>query len=99
MRITAKKHDLIAVCITDPRELELPEAGMVELRDAETGENMLIDTSSAAVRKGYQRLAEKVRSERMTLFRSSGIDSIEIYTDRPFIDPIMKFFRMREKRQ
>jgi uncharacterized protein (DUF58 family) len=99
LRITAKKHDLIAVSITDPRELELPEAGMVELRDAETGENMLIDTSSAAVRTGYQKLAEKVRQERQTLFRSSGIDSIEIYTDRPFIDPIMQFFRMREKRQ
>ena len=99
LRITAKKHDLIAVSITDPRELELPEAGMVELRDAESGENMLIDTSSTAVRAGYRALAEKIRCERQALFRSSGIDCIEVYTDRPFIDPIMKFFRMREKRQ
>ena len=99
LRITAKKHDLIAVSITDPRELELPDTGMVELRDAETGQNMLIDTSSTAVRVGYRALAEKIRRERQSLFRSSGIDCIEVYTDRPFIDPIMKFFRMREKRQ
>jgi uncharacterized protein (DUF58 family) len=99
LRITAKKHDLIAVNITDPREMELPNSGMVQVRDAETGANMLIDTSSAAVRNGYRQLAEKNRQERQALFRSSGIDCIEVFTDRPFIDPIMKFFRMREKRQ
>jgi len=99
LRITAKKHDLIAVGITDPRECELPNTGMVELMDAETGENMLIDTASVHVREGYRVQAEKTRRERQALFRSSGIDCIEISTDRPFIDPIMQFFRMREKRQ
>jgi uncharacterized protein (DUF58 family) len=98
LRITAGKHDLIAVSITDPRELELPDVGMVELRDAESGETMLVDTSSADVRAGYRLQAEKNCSERQALFRSSAIDCIEISTDRPFIDPIMKFFRMREKR-
>jgi len=99
LRSTAKKHDLIAVSITDPRELELPNTGMVDVQDAETGANMLVDTSSAGVRAGYRRLAEEIRHERQVLFRSSGIDCIEISTDRPFIDPILKFFRMREKRQ
>ena len=64
LRITAKKHDLIAVSITDPRELVLPDTGMVELRDVETGENILVDTSSVAVRTGYQDTAEKLRRER-----------------------------------
>jgi len=98
LRITAGKHDLIAVSITDPRERELPNVGMVELQDAESGETMLVDTANAGVRAGYRQQAEKNCSERQALFRSSGIDCIEISTDRPFIEPIMKFFRMREKR-
>jgi uncharacterized protein (DUF58 family) len=99
LRVTAGKHDLIAVSITDPRERELPDAGMVEIRDAETGEHMLIDTTNADMRSGYRRMAEKQRSERQMLFRSSGIDCIEISTDSPFIEPIMRFFRLREKRR
>lgn len=98
LRITAGRHDLIALSITDPREMELPDAGMIELRDAETGENMLVDTSSAAVRAGYRQQSEALRRARLALFRSTGVDCIEVAGDRPYIDPIMKFFRMREKR-
>ena len=99
LRISARKHDVIALSITDPRETELPDAGMVELRDAETGETMLVDTSSEAVRSAYRAQAEAMRRERLNLLRSSGVDCIEVHTDRPYIDPIMQFFRMREKRQ
>ncbi len=98
LRVTGKKHDLIPICITDPRELDLPKAGLVELQDAESGETMLIDSSDADFRTGYGLLARKRLQDRFDLFRSSGIDAIDIRTDVPYIDPIMKFFRMREKR-
>jgi len=98
LRITGKKHDLISVSITDPRELSLPQAGIVELLDAETGETVLIDTSDSNFRKGYSLLSQKKLNERFELFRSAKIDYIDIRADVPYIDPIMKFFRMREKR-
>lgn len=98
LRVTGRKHDLIPICITDPRELELPEAGLVELQDAETGQTMLIDSSDEEFRTGYNLLAQKHLQDRFDLFRSAGISAIDIRTDRPYIDPIMKYFRMREKR-
>ena len=98
LRVAGKKHDLIPICITDPRELDLPKVGLVELQDAESGETMIIDSSDADFRTGYGLLARKRLQDRFDLFRASGIDAIDIRTDVPYIDPIMKFFRMREKR-
>jgi hypothetical protein len=71
---------------------------MVELQDAETGQTMLIDTSDADFRTGYSLLSHKRMQDRFDLFRATGIDYIDIRTDVPYIDPIMKFFRMREKK-
>jgi len=98
LRITSKKHDVIALCITDPRELELPKTGIVELQDAESGQSMLVDTADAATRREYQLLAEKTLRARLETFRSMAVDYIDIRTNRPYLDPLMKFFRMREKR-
>ncbi|MFC1592366.1 DUF58 domain-containing protein, partial [Thermodesulfobacteriota bacterium] len=98
LRVTSKKHDVISVCITDPRELELPRVGIVELQDAESGEALLIDTADKKFRKGYSLLAGKRLKDTFDGFRSIGVDFIDIRTSVPYIDPIMKFFRMREKR-
>jgi uncharacterized protein (DUF58 family) len=98
LRITSKKHDLVSICVTDPRELELPETGIVELKDAETGEIILIDTYDSNFRKGFGLLSGKILEDRFALFRSIGIDYIDIRTDISYVDPIMKFFRIREKR-
>ena len=98
LRIAGRKHDLIPVCITDPRELDLPRVGFVELQDAETGETMLIDSSDEDFRTGYGLLGRRRLQERFDRFRSAGISAIDIRTDEPYIDPIMKYFRMREKR-
>jgi len=98
LRITNKKHDVIAISITDPRERELPRVGFIELEDAETGEIMLIDTSDSNIRKGFRTLAARNFKETLERFRSSNVDHIGIYTNQPYIDPIMKFFLMREKR-
>lgn len=98
LRITNKKHDLIAVSIADPRERELPSIGFIELEDAETGETILVDTSDRSVRDGFKTLSEESTRARNELFRSMGVDYIDIQTDKSLIDPIMKFFLLRERR-
>ena len=98
LRITSKKHDLIAVTITDPRERELPRVGFIELEDAETGETILIDTSDKTLRKGFRQMSEEKIKKRNELFRSMGVDYIDIQTDRSLIDPIMRFFLLRARK-
>jgi len=98
LRITNKKHDLIAVSIADPRERELPSIGFIELEDAETGETILVDASDRSFREGFKALNEERRRARNEVFRSMGVDYIDIQTDRSLIDPIMKFFLLRERR-
>lgn len=97
-RIYKRRHDLIAIVITDPRETELPDVGFVELQDAETGEPVLVDTSHPTTRREFATLYQKEVRERDKMFRSMAIDKIEIFTHRPLVEPILKFFKMREKR-
>lgn len=98
LRIANKRHDIIAASITDPRELEIPNVGFVELEDAETGEIALIDTSDRKMMERFNRFNTKNMEERAKLFRSMGVDLIDVRTDRSYVEPIMKFFRAREKR-
>jgi uncharacterized protein (DUF58 family) len=93
-----RKHDVVAVLVSDPRELAMPGIGLVELRDAETGRTRVVDTGSAGFRKDFARLAdERVRGlERR--FRSVGIDFIHIDASGSVVDPLVRFFRMRERR-
>ena len=98
LQITNKKHDVIAIDIIDPREVELPNIGFIELEDAETGETVLVDTSNAQVRSGFFSRSESNRLQREKFFKSIGVDNINIYTDQSYIKPITRFFRMRAKR-
>ncbi len=98
LRIASKRHDVIAVTISDPREWELPRLGLMEFQDAETGETVLIDLSSHRGRAQFQRLAEEQTQSRSSLFRSAGIDTINLQTGEPYVGELLKFFRMRERR-
>ncbi|MEW6380524.1 MAG: DUF58 domain-containing protein [bacterium] len=98
LEIVAQKHDLIPIAIADPREVQLADAGLIELEDAETGETILIDTSDRAFREMFFQASDRQRAERQKLFRSLSLDSIEVVTDRPYVDELNKFFRMRAKR-
>ncbi|GMU92973.1 MAG: hypothetical protein AMXMBFR4_20310 [Candidatus Hydrogenedentota bacterium] len=98
LRIANKRHDVIAVVVTDPREEVLPNVGLVCVRDAETGEEVLVDTASQAVRRDYQSAAVSRAKEREQIFRRSRVDAIHVRTDRPYVEEIYRFFRMREKR-
>lgn len=98
MRVMAKRHDLIAVTVVDPREVRLPNVGLIELEDAETGELVLIDTSSAAVRRRYERLGREQADHFRELFASMGVDQIDVMTGKDYIPKLVHFFRVRERR-
>jgi uncharacterized protein (DUF58 family) len=93
-----QKHDVIAVLVTDPRELALPSVGLVALRDAETGESRIYDTGSAAFREQMASAAEKRVRDLEHRLRSSGIDFIHVDASGSVVDPLVRFFRMRERR-
>lgn len=93
-----RKHDVIAVLVTDPNELEIPNVGLVAMRDAETGESRVVDTGSKAFREEARARAE-ARVNGLTLrFASLGIDFIHIDAAGDVIDPLVRFFRMRGRR-
>jgi uncharacterized protein (DUF58 family) len=98
LRIANKRHDMVAVSITDPRELEMPNVGFVELEDAETGEITLIDTSDRKMMERFNKFNVNNMEERTKLFRGMGVDLVDVRTDSSYVEPIMKFFRAREKR-
>lgn len=98
LRIVSRKHDVIAIEITDPREEDLPPLGIIKMRDAETGEERWIDTSNPFVRRHFARYWQERRAARKHLFLRSRVDAIPIRIDRPYIKPIVDFFRLREQR-
>lgn len=98
LQIANRRHDIIALTITDPRELELPNVGILELEDAETGEKIRVDTKVRRVREAYQRLAVDKAQQKSRILRSANVDTIDVFTDKPYIEPLLKFFRMRERR-
>ncbi len=99
LRVLARRHDMIAVTVADPRELSLPDVGLIELEDAETGEVVLIDAGSPEVRRHYERLGEESSGKLTDLFRSMGVDEIPVRTGQPYMRDLMKFFRSRERRK
>ena len=98
LSIVNKRHDVVAVTITDPREINMPDVGLVKLNDAETSENFTIDTSDANFRKKYNQDALRRIGERQRLLRSVNVDHIEVSTDAAYMKELIKFFKMRERR-
>lgn len=98
MRTANRKHDVIAVHVTDPRERVIPNIGLVTLTDPETGVSGLYDTGSKAFRSVFERAARQRTGELERLFQSSGIDFITIDPSCSVVDPLVKFFRLRGRR-
>jgi uncharacterized protein (DUF58 family) len=98
LEITGRKHDVICISITDPREIEMPGIGFIELEDSETGEVLLIDTSDAHLRNRFYAVNSARIAERRRLFRSMNIDSIDIFLDRSYVEPLIAFFRIRARK-
>ena len=98
LSVTAKRHDVIAVTINDPIEINLPDMGILKLHDAETGESLLIDTGDFSLRDEYRMKNIKRLEERKRLFHSINVDNIDIDTNVPYLQTLIQFFRMREGR-
>ncbi|MFB3040191.1 MAG: DUF58 domain-containing protein [Candidatus Poribacteria bacterium] len=98
LAITSKHHDLIAVTVMDAREEELPDVGLIELEDAETGEVIILDTKNQSTREAYRQLNRRAIEARQKHFRANKVDCIEIRTDRSYVEPLIRFFRQRAMR-
>lgn len=88
-----RRHRLICMFITDPREEEIPSAGLVMFHDAESGEGRLVDTGARGFRKRFCVEREKLHRKRVDMFRTAGMDMMELRTDRPFLEPLIRFLR------
>jgi len=98
LRITNKRHDLIAINLSDPREINLPKIGLLELEDAETGKRITVDTSNEMFLREYKAKKENWQNNLDRIFIKSGVDHIYVSTDKPYIIPLIQFFKKREKR-
>ena len=98
LRVLSKRHDLIAISITDPRELTMSDIGLIELEDAETGERILIDTGSLLVRKEFEGFGVEQKTRLRELFRSMDVDLAEIVTGKDYVKDLVGFFKRRERR-
>jgi uncharacterized protein (DUF58 family) len=93
-----KRHDVIAVSVRDIAEIALPNIGLVELADAETGEITLVDTSSRQFRNKYSSTSALQFNNLKNMLRTVNVDCISISTDRPYIQDLVRFFHMRHRR-
>jgi len=96
--LSSRRHDLVAVSVTDPREEQLPPIGLLELIDAETGETVLVDAGDPSMRSLFATEATRFGRDRTKMFRRIGVDHVETRTDEPYVEPLLRFFRMRERR-
>ena len=94
----AQRHEVVAVRVMDPLELELPDLGLLTLRDAETGEQVVVDTHDAGFRKRFTRIAAQRESELRAALVRAGVDALELSTDADLVDAIVRFVDMRKRR-
>ena len=97
LRITSRRHDLVPVSVTDPLELGLPEIGLVDLSDPETGEVVVFDTSGPEA-KAFAREARRAAETRESMFRRLDMDALRVSTDKPYLPALTSFFEARARR-
>ena len=94
----AQRHEVVAVRLLDPMELELPDLGLIPIRDAETGEQMLVDTHDAAFRKRFARIAAQREADLRQAFARAGVDTLELSTSDDLVHAVMRFTELRKRR-
>lgn len=99
LQIAAKRHDIIAISVTDPKELEIPDVGIIEMVDSETGEVMLVNTSDSEFRKEFEQIGKTESNKRKILLNSMGVDLLEINTGKPFENLLVTFFKAKGKKR
>ena len=98
LRAVARRHDTVAVHLLDPRELELPRVGLLELTDAETNENIVVDTGSEDVRRAFEEQTRSRTANVEQVFLRTRVDRIPIHSDEGYVEPLIRFFRYRNRR-
>ncbi|GAC1532864.1 MAG: DUF58 domain-containing protein [Ramlibacter sp.] len=96
--LLAQRHEVVAVRLLDPLELQLPDLGLLTLRDAETGEQVLVDTHDAGFRRRFARVAAQRESELRQALVRAGVDALELSTDADLVDAMVRFIEMRKRR-
>jgi len=94
----AQRHDVVAIRLLDPMELDLPDLGLVPIRDAETGEQLLVDTHDPGFRKRFARIAAQREAELRQAFVVAGVDTLELSTDDDLVQAVMRFADLRKRR-
>lgn len=98
LRVVSRKHDVVAIVVSDPREETLPNVGLIAVEDPETGERSVMDTGSAAVRRRYAAAAAADRDRTRETIRRIGLDALELTTGEPYDLALVRFFRERARR-
>jgi uncharacterized protein (DUF58 family) len=98
LQISNRRHDLIAVIVSDPREFDLPDVGWLTLEDAESGEQVELNTGDAEMRRRYSELAYDRQKTLEKTIRSVGIDALDLLTDTPYLPALLSFFNARKGR-
>ena len=98
LRATARHHDVISIKISDPAEENLPDVGLVEIEDPETGALSIVDTSSPKVREAFNKKAREESEELKKFFIRTGIESLELSTTKPYIDDVRALFKRRARK-
>ncbi len=99
LKVTRRKHDVIPIVITDPRETEMPNVGLVRLQDAETGEVVTLDTASRKNRELFRELHQQQSDTRDSMFRRLRLDPIHLETGHDLVEPLRRYFHRRESQQ
>jgi uncharacterized protein (DUF58 family) len=98
LAVAGRRHDLVAIRMGDRREADIPPMGLVEFEDPETGRHAVVNTSDRRFREAYRRITTSARDRQDRVFRKSKVDVIDIRTGRPYVQPLMRFFKERERR-
>jgi len=99
LKLMRRRHDLVAISLFDPRERQLPDVGFINLQDAETGEQILVDSGRPAVREHFAREQRRAEEQRLALFRRTGIDEVSIDITQSYVDPLVRLFHARTRRR
>lgn len=98
LHLTNRRHDLVAIQVTDPREFELPDVGWLTLEDSETGKQVEVNTSDPNIRLQYSELANQHRHKLDKMFKGCGIDSLDLNTCENYLPSLLSFFNARKRR-
>lgn len=96
--VANRRHDVVAITITDPKEVAVPRIGLLEVEDGETGERTILDFRSAEAAEAFRRVAAEVEAARKAILNRAKVDQIDLRTDRDYVEPLVKFFQERQRR-